>query len=97
MNFEDEVWEAKAILLRSLKSPSGKLLVEYPGWLKLSYEARTKAAEEFTCPLCHKIKELTGSWEHYYGTESVCKDCSDGNNPRLQKYREEFAKAGATK
>ena len=48
----------KNIIAKSLKSPSGKLLVEYPGWLKLSYEVRIQAAEELTCSRCNKIGQI---------------------------------------
>lgn len=87
MNYEDYL-TAKAIILKSLKS--SKLLTEYKAWDNLEYAARLEAIADSMCPLCKKIKELTGSWQHLFSTEWVCQDCSDENNPRLMKFREEF-------
>ena len=83
---EDQLIQAKAIILRSLKSPSGKLLVEYPGWTKLPYEVRVQAMQELTCEVCHKVRPITGTYSHIFGTDRCCFECSDQHNyPHLYR------------
>ena len=75
---------AKAIIIKSLKS--GKLLTEYRLWDKIDYIAKREAIFEMTCHFCRRIKPLTGTRSHYFGTESACIDCSDETNyPHLFK------------
>ena len=44
---QEEVLQALAVVIKSAKSPSSKLLVEYPLWEKLSFEARQEALNRF--------------------------------------------------
>jgi len=75
-NSEDYLM-AKAIILKSLKSRSGKLLTEYGAWDRLDYDVRKQALFDMTCFLCRRVRELTGSYHHVFGVEAVCKDCDD--------------------
>ena len=65
---QDEITEALAIIVKAAKSQT-KLLVEYPLWLKLSYEARTQAyeiwekyrenlKEGWTLAQCYEMEEI---------------------------------------
>jgi len=71
----DEILEAKLIIFKSLRS--GKLLVEYRAWEKISEEIKSMALEAMTCPLCHKVCTMEGKFSHMFGVDSCCKNCDD--------------------
>lgn len=89
MNDQDYL-EARTIIMKCLKSKTDKQPFDFKRWEFLDYEAKKQAFFDMTCPLCHRVGLLTGTYQHLYGTEKVCEDCSDENNPRLMKFREEF-------
>jgi len=70
---------AQKIILKSLKT--GKLLVEFSDWLKIDYATRVKAYSSMTCGVCHKTAELTGKYEHVFGTDPCCQDCDNYTPP----------------
>lgn len=74
---EFEIEEAKNIILKSLKTK--KLLVEFSGWLKLDEQARNQALKEMTCPICKKVKLLTGTHSFIYERAKCCGSCDDKN------------------
>jgi hypothetical protein len=86
-----ELQEAKKIIVKSIKS--GKLLSEYKEWEKIRYDIKTMALFEMTCPLCHNVAILTGSWSHLFGSEGCCGNCDQRTNRAYLKASREEARA----
>ena len=85
---QDHYILAKGIIAKSFRS--GKLWSEYKLWDSLDYEARMQAIEDSKCGGCGKVRKLTGTIAHLFGTEGACNCCKDENNPRLMEWRREF-------